>query len=218
MFYQPAKFIVIALAIVFIGSGCSSQRLKEENSDLKQQMQQDQQTIQDYADKLRTTEKLSSEDSERYETELEAIRNDLNKALQENQILVKKLDDLTIIEMEHSILFASGDAGLSSEGKAIIKQISEAFNKYPGYHMRIEGHTDNMPLNAELKQHYYSNWELSAARAASMVRYMIYALNVPSEKLSIAGYADNRPVASNESKEGRSQNRRIRAVVFKNLD
>ncbi|MFC1748909.1 OmpA family protein [Pseudomonadota bacterium] len=217
MSYRLVKLATLLFAVVFIGMGCSGKALKQENADLKQQSSQDQQTIQDYADKLRAAEQLSEQESVRYDAEMETLRRDLDTALKENQVLVKKLEDLTIIEIEHSVLFGSGQADLSSEGKSVVKEIAAVFNNYTGYHMRVEGHTDNLPMNAELKQHYFSNWELSAARAANVVRYMIYALDVPSKNLSIAGYADNRPIATNDDKAGRAQNRRIRAVVFRNL-
>lgn len=218
MRYESIKLVAASFIIVLLGTGCSTKALKQENVDLKQQTVQDQQTIQDYADKLRAAENLSEQDRARYQAEMEVMRRELEQALEDNQVLVKQLDDLTVIEMKHSVLFGSGQADLSGPGKAIVKEIAEAFSRFSGYHMRIEGHTDNLPLNAELKQRYFSNWELSAARAASVVRYMIYALQVPASNLSIAGYADNRPVTANDSKNGRTQNRRIRAVVYKDLN
>lgn len=207
--------IGFALAITLITAGCASTALKEENAALKQQLSQDEQTLKDYADKLTAANKLSEEEKSRAESELAAMRRDLNNVLQENQVHVKKLEDLTVVEIKQSVLFKSGQAELSKEGKAIVTEIANTFSQYSGYHMRIEGHTDNMPIHEKLKQRYYSNWELSAARATTVVRYMVSALKVPAKNLSIAGYADNRPVASNDTKEGRAQNRRIRAVIYR---
>jgi len=208
----------ISLAVLFTVSGCASTELKQENSDLKQQVQAEEQALKDYADKLRAASKMSEEERARHQAEMTNMQRDLNKVLNEKQGVVKKLEDLTIIEMQQSVLFASGQAELSQNGQSIVKSISTEFNKYNGYHMRVEGHTDSMPIHAKLKQRYSSNWELSAARAASVVKYMTFGLGVSDKSLSIAGYADNRPVANNETEEGRAQNRRIRVVVFKNAN
>jgi len=205
-----------SLAVLISISGCSTTGIKQENVDLKQQVKAEEQMRKDYADKLRTASEMSDEERSKHQSQVSNMQRDLNKVLNENQAVVKKLDDLMIIELQQSVLFTSGQAELSSEGKALVKNISTAFNKYDGYHMRVEGHTDNMPIRAQLKQRYFSNWELSAARAASVVRYMVYGLGVSGKNLSIAGYADNRPVASNDTDDGRKQNRRIRVVVFKN--
>lgn len=215
MFPDNLKLAGILLVIVLVGSGCSTASLKQENAALKQQIEQEEQTRQDYADQLQSATEMSAQEHARMQEEMASMRRNMNEMLREKNVIVKKLNDLTIIEMEHSILFDSGNADLSADGQAIVREMATAFNQYPGYHMRIEGHTDNVPVGAVLKQRYFSNWELSAARAASVIRYMIYGLKVPAEKLSIAGYADNRPIADNNEEKGRAQNRRIRAVVFK---
>lgn len=208
------KLWVIPFAALIIG-GCSTAVVKEENASLIQAHEQDQQTLRDYADKLRAVSERSEKERARSEAEMAALRHELKTALQEKQVAVKRLEDFTVIEVGQDLLFESGQVDMTAQGKAIVAEIATALGKYPSYHMRIEGHTDSMPLNDRLKQRYRSNWELSAIRAATVVRYMIYGLQVPGKNLSIAGYADHRPVATNETKEGRAQNRRIRAVIFK---
>ncbi len=218
MCYNKLRCFSVFLTVIVVVSGCSTAGIKQENEELKQRIQQEEQTRQDYADKLRAASATSEKEQSHSQAEMAAMRKDLDKALEENQAVVKKLKDLTIVEMEHNVLFKSGQVELNKEGKMIVRDIAAAFNKYPGYHMRIEGHTDNMPVHSKLKPSYFSNWELSAARAASVARYMIFALKVPRNNLSIAGYADNRPVASNDTVEGRAKNRRIRVVIFKNYN
>jgi len=215
MLLNHVNLIGVSLAVVLVASGCSSTGLKQENTDLKLRVQQEEQTRQDYADKMRAALEATEQERLRSNAEMSAMRRDLDAVLQEKNVIVKKIEDLTVIEMEYSVLFKSGQAELSKEGVTVVKKIATAFKKYPGYHMRVEGHTDNMPINSKLKQRYYSNWELSAARAATVVRYMIFAQSVPGKNLSIAGYADHRPIASNDSNDGRAKNRRIRVVIFK---
>lgn len=215
MIFTKPKWAGMFICMILTVSGCSTKAIKTENEELKQQIQQEEQVLQDYADKLESTQESSLKERTRHQAEMATMRRDLNKALEDNQAVVKKLENLTVIDIEHSILFKSGQSELSQEGKEIVKLIAATFNKHKNFHMRIEGHTDDLPISAKLKHRYYSNWELSAARAATVVRYMIFALDVPRTNLSIAGYADNRPVANNDTEEGRTQNRRIRAVIFR---
>ena len=80
--------------------------------------------------------------------------------------------------------------------------------------IRIEGHTDNVPITGKLKSRYKTNWELSTARATTVVRYLIDTGGVGKQHLSAVGHADTRPVASNETDEGRSANRRIEITLY----
>jgi len=218
-----AKFRVVGVALlgVMITSGCSNMQLEEENALLNQRVVELEQVKSDYADKLTSVQQLSDADKEQFQQELNAMRADLTQKLdsqiQENEVLLAKIDSLTVITLGEASIFGSGLSDLSEEGVKTINQIAEVFAQYPDYHIRVEGHTDSVPLSDELKARYPSNWELSAARASSVIRYMIYGLKMAPERLSTTGYAHYRPVADNETKEGRSQNRRIRVVVFKDM-
>lgn len=222
MIRQSVPSSLVGIAALLLLSGCASNEIKEENADLKQQVeqlqtrnQQEAQLRQDYADKLQASQNLSTTEKARARAEVAALRKDLRQALEVNEVNIQRLANLTVIDIQHSVLFKSGQAELSQEGKAVVSEIAEVFKEYPGFHMRIEGHTDDQPIHAKLKARYASNWELSGARAATVVKYMIYALGVPGENLSIAGYADYRPIAENNTDAGRAQNRRIRAVLFR---
>jgi chemotaxis protein MotB len=206
--------------LVISMTGCSAmKKLEEENQTLKQEVVQLQQVNEDYSDKLQQTEQLSAKEKGQLRSDMAVMRDQLNQKLQQqieqNQVLVQKLKDLTVVEIAEVGLFNSGSVDLTPEGLAIIKDLAQTFEQYPDYHMRIEGHSDAKPLADELKKQYASNWELSAARAATVAKYMIYGLTLPAERLSIAGFAHYRPIADNESKEGRAKNRRIRVVIFK---
>ncbi len=122
-----------------------------------------------------------------------------------------------MIEVGEAALFGSGQADLTNEGVGVIKKLTHALNPYGGYHIRVEGHTDSVPIGKNLKTKFQSNWELSTARATTVVRYMIYGLEMDPNRLSAVGYAHYRPVAPETSGEGRAKNRRIRLVVFKEM-
>ena len=207
------------LATILFLSGCATQELKEENEALKLQLQQEEasqeQLRKDYDGQLEHQEAVSKREQTKARSEIEALRLDLKEALRQNNIKVQQIENLTVIELDQTALFPSGRVDLTADGKTVVKEIAAALNRYPSYYIRIEGHSDNMPLSAALKELYISNWELSAIRAATVAKYMIYGLDVPRQRISIAGYGDTRPVTDNLTPEGRGKNRRIRAVIFK---
>lgn len=210
-------FIVAAILLL---SGCAGMdKLENENAQLKQQVSELEQVKKDYADKLSAAQQMSEQEKARMREEMERMRADLNRQLEdqirEKEALVQKVEDLTLITIGEEALFGSGIADLTPEGAQTIAKLAATLNDYPGYHIRVEGHSDDKPIGKTLKASFASNWELSTARATSVIRFMIYGLQVVPERLSAAGFAQYRPVADNASKEGRQQNRRIRVVVFK---
>ena len=143
---------------------------------------------------------------------------DLESQIQQNNALVEQVQDLTVIEIGEGALFGSGDADLTPGGAGVIDDITGTLLQFPGYHVRVEGHTDSVPIGEDLKARFESNWELSTARATTVIRYMIYGLQMDPSRLSAVGYAQFRPAASNDTLQGRAQNRRIRVVVFQTVE
>jgi len=122
--------------------------------------------------------------------------------------LIITLNDITAF-------FASGSAELTPEATQVINNISEMIKKRFNRHLiRIEGHTDSLAPNPNGR--YPSNWELSAARSSSVARYMISKYSLPANLFTIIGYGSTKPLASNDTPEGRKKNRRIEIVILKN--
>jgi chemotaxis protein MotB len=122
-------------------------------------------------------------------------------------------DRITTVQISSNAFFASGHAVLSGPGKAILRDVAETLKSdaFAAYHISIEGHTDDMPINTPLFQ---SNWELSTARASAVVRFFL-ELGLSPRKLSAAGYADTYPIAPNRNADGtvipenQARNRRV---------
>ena len=132
-------------------------------------------------------------------------------------IAIQQIGDrmrINLDELVDHIEFDSGEATLKPEGLRILKQVSEILKGVPDKHFRVEGHADNVPIGPSLKEKFPSNWELSKARATGVVRYLIQEGGLDSASLSAVGYGDTRPVASNDTEEGRSANRRIEIVLL----
>jgi len=128
--------------------------------------------------------------------------------LEQGMVSVQRKQGEIEIEIRTSILFPSGSAQLSVTAQPILVQLAGILGPLPN-HIRVEGYTDTVPIASEI---YPSNWELSSARAASVVR-LFTAQGLEPGRLSVIGYGENRPVADNRTEEGRIRNRRIVVVV-----
>ena len=211
---------VSAVSLLFSAWGCGGMReLQEENALLQTEVTRLQQVQDDYTQEMDQIRNLSDSEKETMRSEMNEIQTrlsqNLNDQIDRNEALVEQLQGLTVIEIGESALFPSGSADLSRQGTKIIKRMSEVLDQYPGYHIRVEGHTDSLPIGESLKKTFPSNWELSTARSINVVKYMIYAMELDPARLQAVGYAQYRPVASNDNSAGRAKNRRIRMVVFK---
>ncbi|MEN6370662.1 MAG: OmpA family protein [Armatimonadota bacterium] len=118
---------------------------------------------------------------------------------------------LVVSLVTDKVLFARGQADLSDSSKKIIGGIAAVLKQVPNQ-VRVEGHTCNLPI---LSDKYPSNWELSTARATVVIRYMIEACKIPSDRLSAAGYADSKPLVPNINEKNRALNRRVDLVVLR---
>lgn len=144
-----------------------------------------------------------------YERLVEALRGEIA----DREVALREATDRVSVSIVDRVLFPSGQAGLTPEGQRIMDKVSEVLARTEDHRILIEGHTDNVPIGPGLRGRYPTNWELSAARASEVVKYLT-ARGVPGEVLTAAGRAETAPVASNETESGRRQNRRIEIVVL----
>jgi chemotaxis protein MotB len=146
--------------------------------------------------------------------DLDHIRRELQQTLSSqvatHTVSIQMGRDGLVISLREAGFFASGSATPKPQTLNTLRQIATSLSHTP-YDLRIEGHTDNIPIhNAE----FDSNWELSTARATTIARLLLYLKAMPPDRLSAAGYAEFHPVANNDTPEGRAQNRRVDLVVL----
>lgn len=171
-------------------------------------------------DQLRSALRLTEEEASKKERELrEATRakedliGKLEKEIKDGSIKISQLKDRLSVEIVDKIIFPSGSDRISPQGKEVLKKVSEILKDVKENSIRIEGHTDNVPIGSKIKEKFPSNWELSTSRATQVVRYLVDQ-GIAPEMLSAVGMSEYRPVASNDSPEGRERNRRIEIVLF----
>jgi chemotaxis protein MotB len=138
-----------------------------------------------------------------------------NTALGGNVEIAVQERGLVITIVADQVLFAPGSASLEGAGREVLTAIAEGLKPLPNP-VTVEGHTDSVPLGPGNR--YSSNWELSTARATSVLRTLVETYGVDVQRMSASGYADTRPIASNESPDGRSKNRRVELVVRNLVD
>jgi chemotaxis protein MotB len=115
-----------------------------------------------------------------------------------------------VISLHEAGAFATGSAELALPARSLIETVATAIRNLDNI-VRVEGHTDDVPISTP---RYRSNWELSTARATSVVTYLVEELFMPSERFAIAGYGEFRPLVPNDSDENRATNRRVDIVVL----
>jgi chemotaxis protein MotB len=144
----------------------------------------------------------------------EELTKSLEDEIARGDIKIKQVRDRLTINMVDRVLFDSGQSQVKTAGLKVLKQVSDILKNVTDKQIRIEGHTDNVPIGAKLKERFPTNWELSTVRATSVVRYLIEEGGVDRTNLSAVGYADTKPVAGNDTEEGRTANRRIEIALY----
>ena len=126
------------------------------------------------------------------------------------KIKVRTEQNEVVISLSDNLLFDSGSSALKVGALTVLRETGIILNALPN-DVRIEGHTDNIPINTG---EFTSNWELSSARATAVLRYLVENAGVLPRRVFAAGYAETRPVANNDTPEGRASNRRADIVIL----
>jgi len=140
----------------------------------------------------------------------EQLATKLQQQIDSNDVEIRGNDEWIEVNIKASVLYPSGSATLSAASKDVLDKVSDVLKGKPNP-IHVEGYTDNVPI--ETRQ-FPSNWELSASRAASVVRFF-EGRGINPAQLAAVGYGEHHPVADNETEDGRSRNRRIALVISK---
>lgn len=145
---------------------------------------------------------------------LEGIKAKLDQFAKANNIQAKLVSSLEerglVVSIQETLLFGSGSAEITPNAHTILEKISSVLAAVPNY-IRVEGHTDYLPIHTEK---FPSNWELSVLRATNVVHILINEGKIGAERLSAIGFGEYRPVADNKAEEGRNRNRRVDLVIL----
>lgn len=157
---------------------------------------------------------LSSADMVESRSELAKVNAELKSIAGgldlENDIAISMSPEGLVMQLPDTVLFDLGVAEISSKAIPLLKKVGAIIAKIP-YEVRIEGHTDDLPIKTE---QFPSNWELSTARAVNVLRHFADSCSIPSERLSAVGFGEFQPVVANDSPDHRAKNRRVEIIFL----
>ncbi len=171
------------------------ERLQRSLSDLQGQEAQ----LKDEIDQLRSTH--------------DAILSELKDQIQNREVTIEELEEKLSVTFMDRVLFKSGRATITPEGREILRRVGYILKNVTDKQIRVVGHTDNKAILPEYRNKYPSNWELSAARAGAVVRYFQKEIGLNARNMEAVGRSFYEPIASNETEEGRAQNRRVNIII-----
>ncbi len=227
---KRTRFVVCWSALVLwlvAGSGCSIASLKDANKRLKES------NDRLISENNRLEEELSALQRKLGDRGADAVESapfvasdpgkpaGKAKGSRDSSILDGLDDEVEVFETKQGIrmripdrvFFSLGQATLSARGQRILDKVAKVINGHSGHMVRVDGHTDDTPIR-KVRHLYPTNWELSSARACTVVRYLVDRGNVSARRIYPAGFAYFRPVASGRTSTSRSENRRVEITIL----
>jgi len=141
----------------------------------------------------------------------ESMEDELKAEIEAQRIQIEQRSDREVkVTMQQDIIFPSSSIVINGQGRRMLAKIAKSLRQAPNADIKIVGHTDLLPItDPKLKKRFIDNWELSAARAASVARVFIWGENINEDRIYVVGRSYVEPVADNRTEEGRAKNRRI---------
>jgi chemotaxis protein MotB len=195
---------ILALAAIFAGCATKGQ-LKERDTEIA--------TLKQQLEDARNQCVILEDEKKAAESRADALQDELNQLSDKLKLETEQSGKYTMLRVPEKLLFDFSQVLLSGEGRSLLDDIAGILNKYEEFDIRVEGHADNRKVKPEFYDKYRSNWEISTARATEVVRYLVNKKGISPERLIAVGYGEYRPLASNDTAEGRQQNRRVEFYI-----
>ena len=141
------------------------------------------------------------------------IQTSLKEQIAAKEVEIVEMQDEVKVVLLDKILYEPGSLEIHEKGKMLLSALAETVRSNSDQQLVVAGHTDSVPISKRLREIYPTNWELSAARAAAVVRYLQYQCELDPKRISLQAFSHYRPTASNQTERGRRLNRRIEIIV-----
>jgi len=232
--HKKALSFIIVLMFSFSIGGCVTKATYEKKSAEADSQAKELAAVKADRDELDKVSKAKTADLEAENTRLKENLADLKKKdaevqsesntykqlMQEmkgevakGQVTISELKGKLTLDVVDKILFGSGQAEVTKEGLAVLQRVIDILKNVKDKAIRTEGHTDNVRIKGALVKQYPTNWELSAARAINVAKYL-QQQGIDPTLLSATGFGEYKPVAGNDTPEGRAKNRRIAIILL----
>lgn len=143
----------------------------------------------------------------------ETIENNLRAEIAAKDVVIEEMEGKLKVTLVDKILFNTGSDRINDPGRNALRQIARSLIDGGAHEIQVEGHTDDVPIGPALAERFPSNWELSAARAIAVVRFLEEKAGVDPARLSACAYSFHRPLVANDTQGGRRKNRRIEIIL-----
>ncbi len=213
--FTKQNIVIIILAILLAASIIAILSLSASYRNMKQSLQTCEKTLSEQDQKV--AQRAEAQMKQMKSTH-DALVSDLKDQIQKQEVTIKESQDSLSLNFVDRILFEFGKADLTPEGEKVLKKVGEALKNIKGKKIRVTGHTDNVRIHPDYVHKFPSNWELSAARAASVVRYFQEKIGLDPEDMEAVGRSFYQPEASHETKEGRARNRRVEILIAPQME
>ena len=235
--FKKLSFIALCFSLILL-SACVSKKeyvaLETKSNQTQAQLEQEIRDLQAQISKLNTEnnrhldtieglktelqqEKSTVKQKEREVSELDKTRREIESSLKEQiaqkDIKLEEIEGKLKVTFVDKILFDSGSVMIKAKGQEVLLKLADSFRDSKDQNIAVEGHTDDVKIGSALLDRFPTNWELSAARSTAVVRFLQEKGNIAPERMTASGFSYYQPVASNETPEGRKQNRRIEIIL-----
>jgi chemotaxis protein MotB len=191
--------LLIVLAAAFVLGGCSCKEYEEQIMALDSQVADLQAQLGEREATLAECNDLTEE-----------LRKNIREAEMENAVAIEQRDNRYIdITLSDAVTFSSSQWIVLDTMVPALETIAASIRNRPEFKVNVEGHTDNKKIMEEFQERWPSNWELGAYRAAAVTRYLTNDLDLPAERFASVSYGPYHPIASNDTAQGRADNRRV---------
>ncbi len=191
-----------------------NKKLQETNTGLREKLVLREDELKRLKAGYENLQKRKDEELTHLKTTYDELVEGLKDEIEAGEVQIRRMKDRLSVNLVDKILFDSGKASVKPTGVKILRKVGAELAKIEGKRIQIEGHTDNVPIGGRLKEKFPSNWELSASRAMAVVRILQADVGIDPTLLSSAGYGEYQPAVSNETAEGKADNRRIEIVLL----
>ena len=213
--------------LIFFIAGCVSkgkyQIMVDRNKDLKnhigkledkkEDLELDVYSLELETENIKGKLEKTKKEKETIDSTYKNLVKNMEHEIEKGQITITQLKGKLTMNIVDKILFPTGSADIKKDGKKIMARIGEILKDITDKQIRIEGHTDNVPIGPSLQKKFPTNWELSTARATIVTRYLVEEAGVNPTLLAPVGYAEYHPIDSNDTPEGKAHNRRIEIIL-----
>ena len=221
---KTLTFIILSLSLFLVFSCVSKskyvelenqanatrEQLEQENKRLSSQVAQ----LERELDKERTTVEIQKKEISELDKTRSEIESNLKAQIANKDVRIEEIEGKLKVTFIDKILFDSGSVEVKPKGQEVLLKLAESFKDNRDQVIVVEGHTDDVKIGGALRDRFPTNWELSAARATAVVRFLQEKGEIEPERLTASGFSFYRPLALNESEEGRALNRRIEIMLI----